>query len=45
MAMTIAKELDLNPADRWPQSIGTRVYRLMDSITELNKDNDKWSFQ
>lgn len=41
MAMTIAKELDVNLSDRWPQTIGTRVYRLMESITELNKDNDK----
>lgn len=33
-AMTIAKELDVNPADRWPQSVGTRVYLLMQSIMD-----------
>jgi hypothetical protein len=27
-----AKELDINPSDRWPQTIGTRVYRLIESI-------------
>lgn len=32
-AMSVAKELDTNPADRWPQGIGTRVYLLMESIT------------
>lgn len=32
-AMNIARELDTNLSDRWPQSIGTRVYLLMDSIT------------
>lgn len=31
-AMSIAKELDINPADRWPQGIGTRVYLLISSI-------------
>ena len=36
-AMEIARKLDVNPSDRWPQTIGTRVYRLMGSITELNK--------
>lgn len=41
IAMAIAKDLDVNPADRWPQTIGTRVYNLIDSIIELNKDNDK----
>ncbi len=33
-AISIAKELDTNPSDRWPQSIGSRVYLLMESITE-----------
>jgi hypothetical protein len=27
-----ARELDVNPADRWPQGIGTRVYSLIDSV-------------
>lgn len=31
-AMAIARELDVNPTDRWPQGVGTRVYRLMESI-------------
>ena len=35
-AMSIARELDINPTDRWPQSVGTRVYLLMDSITGYN---------
>lgn len=33
LAMKRARALDANPQDRWPQSIGTRVYLLMDSIT------------
>ena len=41
IAMEIARDLDVNPADRWPQTIGTRVYRLMESITESNTDNMK----
>ena len=40
-AMEIARDLDVNPADRWPQIIGTRVYNLMESITELKTDNMK----
>ena len=35
-AMERAICLDTNPADRWPQSIGTRVYRLINSITDRN---------
>lgn len=31
-AINRAKALDLNPRDRWPQSLGTRVYLLMESI-------------
>ncbi len=31
-AMDIAVELDVNPSDRWPQTVGTRVYKLMKSI-------------
>lgn len=32
-AMDRARRLDNNPQDRWPQSIGSRVYLLMESIT------------
>lgn len=32
-AMGRARRLDSNPQDRWPQSIGSRVYLLMESIT------------
>lgn len=38
-AMSIARELDINPTDRWPQSVGTRVYLLMDSIIGYNSNN------
>ena len=41
VAMEIACDLDVNPADRWTQTIGTRVYKLMESITELKTDNMK----
>ncbi|ROT11663.1 RloB domain-containing protein [Muribaculaceae bacterium Isolate-104 (HZI)] len=33
IAMDRARGLDSNPQDRWPQSIGSRVYLLMESIT------------
>lgn len=33
-AMAIARELDTNPSDRWPQGVGTRVYLLMESVTK-----------
>ena len=33
VAMDRARKLDSNPQDRWPQSIGSRVYLLMESIT------------
>ena len=33
VAMDRARRLDNNPQDRWPQSIGSRVYLLMESIT------------
>lgn len=39
MAIEIARDLDVNPTDRWPQTVGTRVYKLMESITELNQCN------
>lgn len=31
-AIERARKLDSNPNDRWPQSVGTRVYRLVNSI-------------
>ena len=31
-AMERAKALDKNPADRWPQTLGTRVYLLAESV-------------
>lgn len=31
-AIKHAKAIDLTPADRWPQTLGTRVYRLAESI-------------
>ena len=31
-AITRAKALDRNPADRWPQALGTRVYLLAESV-------------
>lgn len=31
-AITIARDLDTNPSDRWPQTTGTHVYRLIESI-------------
>ena len=31
-AIERASKLDNNPNDRWPQSVGTRVYRLVNSI-------------
>ena len=37
-----AKELDSIKSHRWPQEIGTRVYRIIDSIhfANYNKEND-----
>ena len=31
-AIARARELDINPNDRWPQTLGTRVYLLAESI-------------
>ena len=31
-AIARARELDINPDDRWPQTLGTRVYLLAESI-------------
>ena len=36
VAIERAKLLDKNPADRWPQTIGTRVYRLAESVMNRN---------
>ena len=33
-AIERARNLDSNPNDRWPQSVGTRVYQLVNSILE-----------
>lgn len=35
IAIEHAKKLDLNPSDRWPQQLGTRVYLLAQSIINL----------
>lgn len=35
-AIEQAKSLDTNPSDRWPQTLGTRVYLLAESIMNLN---------
>ena len=35
-AITRAKILDKNPADRWPQTLGTRVYLLAESVMNRN---------
>lgn len=37
LAMDRARNLDVNPQDRWPQSIGSRVYLLMESIIDKKK--------
>ena len=36
-AIDRAVKLDINPTDRWPQNIGTRVYLLVRSIMGTNK--------
>ena len=33
-AIERARNLDIDPGNRWPQSVGTRVYRLVNSILE-----------
>lgn len=37
-AITRAEVLDIVPTDRWPQSVGTRVYLLMKSIMNKGKE-------
>ena len=39
-AIERARALDKNPADRWPQTLGTRVYLLAESV--MNKNNKKY---
>ncbi|MBR3022511.1 MAG: RloB domain-containing protein [Bacteroidaceae bacterium] len=36
VAITRAKALDKNPTDRWPQTLGTRVYLLVESVMNRN---------
>ena len=36
VAIVRAKALDKNPADRWPQTLGTRVYLLAESVMNRN---------
>ena len=36
VAIERAKALDNNPADRWPQTLGTRVYLLAESVMNRN---------
>ena len=35
-AIERARALDKNPTDRWPQTIGTRVYQLAESVMNRN---------
>ena len=37
IAMERAKKMDANPQDRWPQTIGSRVYLLMNSIIDKKR--------
>jgi hypothetical protein len=36
LAINRAKDLDTIPESRWPEQLGTRVYRLVESILNLN---------
>ena len=36
VAIEQAKALDNNPADRWPQTLGTRVFLLAESVMNRN---------
>jgi hypothetical protein len=36
-AIEQAKALDINPADRWTQAIGTRVYQVVESIIKTKR--------
>lgn len=36
VAIARARALDKNPADRWPQTLGTRVYLLAESVMNKN---------
>jgi hypothetical protein len=33
-AIVRARQIDVNPADRWPQTLGTRVYLLAERIVQ-----------
>ena len=33
-----ARSLDLSPTDRWPNTLGTHVYRVIEAIKELTKN-------
>ncbi|MBF0263500.1 MAG: RloB domain-containing protein [Magnetococcales bacterium] len=32
-----AKAADIHPEDRWPQTVGTHVYRVVESIARIEK--------
>ena len=36
-AIERARALDKNPNDRWPQTLGTRVYLLAESVMNKNQ--------
>jgi hypothetical protein len=38
LAIDRAEQLDLRPVDRWPQSVGTRVYLLARSIMDIRNE-------
>ena len=37
IARNRAETLDINKTERWPSAIGTHVYRIIDSITNVNR--------
>lgn len=37
IAIERARALDINPADRWPQTLGTRMYLLAESVMNKNE--------
>lgn len=41
-AIDRAEQLDLRPVDRWPQSVGTRVYLLARSIMDIRNNSGKF---
>lgn len=36
VAIERARQLDRNPIDRWPQTLGARVYLLIESVMNKN---------